>query len=112
MNIIPCGHRIVVRPVKLEDVDDLYRRAKSAGIELASDKDVLREQMSVDRGFVEAIGPSAFRDFNAETPWCAVGDIVAFAKYSGKAVKDLDTEDSYIVLNDEDIVCILKKGEQ
>jgi co-chaperonin GroES (HSP10) len=35
---------------------------------------------------------------------------VAFAKYSGKTVKDPDDHQDYMVLNDEDIVCVIKES--
>lgn len=111
MTPIPCGHRLVIKQIELADYDETYKKAKQIGIEIAQNKDFMREQQSVDRGTVIAIGPSAFQDFNAKEPWCKVGDIIAFAKYSGKAVKDIETQEDYLVINDEDAVCILKRGE-
>ena len=110
MSIIPCGHRVVVKIIPLEEVDDKYRRAKSIGLEIVGDQ-INREQQSVDKGTVVAIGPTAF-DVYGGGKWCEVGDIVAFAKYSGKAVRDLESQEDFLVLNDEDVVCILRKGDK
>lgn len=106
MNIIPCGHRVLVKQLNLEVVDDVVKRAKQAGFILESDEQT-RRQESMDMGEVIAIGPTAFKDFGGEA-WCQVGDIIAFAKYSGKLVQDQVTKEKYQVCNDEDIVCILK----
>lgn len=109
MSVIPCGHRIVIKLIPLEEVDVTYARAKALGIEIAGEQ-INRDKQSVDKGTVMAIGPTAFKDFGGEA-WCKVGDVVAFAKYSGKAVKDMETQEDYLVLNDEDICCVLKQGE-
>lgn len=110
MNIVPCGHRLIVEIMDITEIDDAYRRAKDLGIDLSHSKDYQREQQSVDKGVVRAVGPTAFRDFGGEA-WCKEGDIIAFAKYSGKAVKDLVSGKDYLVLNDEDCVCVLKQGD-
>lgn len=102
MNVIPCGHRIVVKPEKLHDIDPTFRSASNAGIfipEMAK----RQEQAAVDKGIVVAIGPTAFKDFGGEA-WCKVGDKIAFAKYGGKFVDD-DT----LILNDEDVCAVLKE---
>ena len=103
MQVIPCGHRILVKPEKLQDIDPTYKSASAAGIfipEMAKKQ----EQAAMDKGIVLAIGPTAFKDFGGEA-WCKVGDKVAFAKYGGKFVEEL------LILNDEDVVCVLKDEE-
>jgi co-chaperonin GroES (HSP10) len=103
MQVIPCGHRIVVRPERLTDVDPVYKSANAAGIYLI-DQAKKTEQAAVDKGTVVSIGPTAFKDFGGEA-WCKVGDKVAFAKYGGKFV-----DDTTLILNDEDIVCVIKEA--
>lgn len=105
--IIPILHRILVKPFKLEDVDKDYARAKAAGIFVDFGEKV-REQAAVDKGLVIAVGSTAFRDFGTESP-IKVGDEVAFARYGGKAMKDPETEEDFVVLNDEDVIAILTK---
>lgn len=105
MNIVPCGHRIVVRPYQLEDEDDVYRSAKALGIKLSEDHRKM-EQSAIDKGVVIAIGSTAFKDFGGE-PWCVVGDVVAFSRYGGKMIRQDDVE--YLLLNDEDIICKFDK---
>lgn len=109
MNIIPCGHRVLIKQDRLYEKDDLHRRARESGLILAGD-DPKREQLGVDTGVVQRIGPSAFKDFGGEA-WCKPGDRVAFAKHTGKAFR-VEAEDGevdyWIVFNDEDIIAVLE----
>jgi len=111
--IIPCGHRVVVKQEKLEEVDPTYRKAHKAGIIFADTEDKKREQAGLDKGTVISIGPGAFVEFNENQntlgDWCAVGDKIAFAKYSGKTVVDPDDNEIYMVINDEDVVCVIRE---
>lgn len=107
--IKPCGHRLVVKPFKQDEVDEVLVNAKKSeflkGFEIInSNKD--REDASVDKGVVESIGPTAWKDFGGEA-WCAVGDTILFAKFAGKVVEDPDTKEKRFILNDEDVVAVL-----
>ena len=108
--IIPAGHRILVRPDKIEDVDPAYARAKQAGIHLIEDHQT-RERAGVDKGTVLAIGSTAFRDFGGDA-WCSEGDHIAYARHAGKWVKDPDTDEDVLILNDEDVCCIIKQTKK
>ena len=101
MTVIPCGHRILVKPERLHEVDPTFKSAKNAGLFIPAMAQ-RQEQAAVDKGHVVAVGPSAFKDFGGEA-WCKVGDKVAFAKYGGKFI-----DDDNLILNDEDVVCVLK----
>jgi co-chaperonin GroES (HSP10) len=105
--IEPLLHRIIVKQQKLEEVDQTLKRARAAGIVIAEHADTTRAQAGVDKGTVIAIGPTAYRDFNTNTP-IKVGDVVVFAKFSGKVIQDPEDEEEYVALNDEDIVAIIK----
>jgi len=111
--IIPCGHRVVVKQEKLEEVDATYRKAAKAGIVFADTDEKKREQAGLDKGTVISIGPGAFVEFNRDQmtngPWCKVGDKIAFARYSGKSVVDPDDHETYMVINDEDVVCLIRE---
>lgn len=109
MNIVPCGHRLVVKPFNLQEHDEVFARAKRAGLELLP-VDQRKQEVNIDQGTVISIGPSAWKDFGG-TNWCEVGDVVGFAKYGGKYIKDPVTKEDYLVLNDEDVICVLKKDE-
>ncbi len=104
--IVPLLHRILVKAEKFDEIDEDRKRARAMGLVVPeADK---RADASVDKGRVLAIGPTAYRDFNTDIP-IQVGDYVAFAKFSGKRVEDNGEE--VIVLNDEDIVCIIKENK-
>src|SRR5579872_706984 len=105
MGIKALGHRIVIRVDKVEETDKAIKSAKAAGL-IVQTEDSVREQAAVDTGIVLDIGVSAFNDFHTPA-WCAVGDHVAYAKYSGKWVKDPITEEDLLILNDEDLVALL-----
>lgn len=108
MQIKPILHRILVRPDMLEEVDEVFKRAKAAG--LAFDfNEREREQAAIDTGVVVDMGPTAFKDFGADNP-LSVGDRVVYAKYGGKAIVHPETRVKYVALNDEDIIAIFKEG--
>lgn len=105
--IKPAGHRILVRPDSLEEVDDSVRRARAMNLELPP-MTKRQEQTAVDRGTVVSVGHSAFKDFG-DLQWCKEGDLVAYAKYGGKFVKDPETDEDLLIINDEDIIAVLTK---
>lgn len=112
------GHRLTIRPDKVVDseAEKTKQLAEKAGFVLptkvADDltNEATREQASVDQGIVLTIGKTAFRDFGSD-PWCDVGDYVAYARHAGKWVKDPDTNENILVINDEDICCKITKKE-
>ena len=108
MAIKPLLHRIIVLQNKLEETNKDYLRAAQAGLIIPDHPDKTRAQAGVDTGTVVAIGPTAYRDFNTEVP-VKIGDVVAFARFSGKTVIDPTDDVVYVALNDEDLVVILTK---
>lgn len=99
-------HRILVKQQKLVESTEEYRRARALGLELPDTVDTKRAQAGVDKGVVVAIGPTAYRDFNTDVP-IKVGDVVAFARFSGKTIVDPKDNEEYVALNDEDLVAII-----
>lgn len=105
--IIPTLHRILIKADRLEDVDKTHVKARQLGLVIPDSDDNKRAQAGVDKGTVVAIGPTAFCDFNAESP-IKVGDYIAYARFAGKSVTDPQNEEDFVILNDEDVVCIFK----
>ena len=105
--IIPVLHRILIKPYKFEEIDDSYKKAESLGLIIPELEENKRRDASVDIGTVVSIGSTAFKDFGTVSP-IEIGDKIVYAKFSGKIVKDLNDKIDYVLLNDEDIVAILK----
>jgi co-chaperonin GroES (HSP10) len=106
--LIPTTHRIVVKQQLLHEANPEHKRLTALGLVVAETESKKREQAGVDQGTVVAIGPTAFKDFGVDSP-IKPGDTIAFAKYSGKVVTDPDDEKQYVILNDEDVVCLVKE---
>jgi co-chaperonin GroES (HSP10) len=106
--IVPTLHRIIVKQQKLNEAHKEYQRAEAIGIIIPEHEDNKRAQAGVDKGTVVSIGPTAYRDYNVDVP-IKVGDVIAFARYSGKTIVDPADEEEYVALNDEDVVAILTK---
>ena len=105
--IIPVGHRVLVKQEKYDEHDEVFASAKRAGLEIVKDGQI-RYQASVDKGVIVNIGNTAWKDFGGE-PWAKVGDTVVFAKQAGKSIEDPEDKNTpYVVLNDEDIVAVIK----
>jgi len=104
--IVPLLHRIIVRQQKLTEAHKEYKRAEAMGIIIPEHEDNKRAQAGVDKGVIVSMGPTAYRDFNTDVP-IKVGDMVAFARFSGKTIIDPKDDEEYVALNDEDIVAIL-----
>jgi co-chaperonin GroES (HSP10) len=104
-----CGHRVLVKPFKLSEVDKVYQSAMDAGLEIVRNNQK-REDQSVDKGTVLFIGSTAWKDPGlGGEPWCKVGDEILFAKFSPKWIEDPDTKEMLAILNDEDVVAVIKE---
>lgn len=101
--IQPAGHRVLVR------VDETEKRTKNGLIIPDSVRD--RETQAQIFGELIAVGPNAWKAFDAGEPWAFVGDRVAIAKYGGFIIKDPETGEEFRLLNDEDICAVLTKGD-
>lgn len=106
MKIKPAGHRVIVKPDKLDDVDNkmLSQHLRDSGFEIARENKQ-RQEGSVVTGVLIAVGSTAWKAFDDGEPWANVGDRVYFAKYGGYTI-DEDGE-TYRLLNDEDITAVV-----
>ena len=108
----PCGHRVVVKPDKVEEKTE-------SGIITMLDSQKKLEQYGCIKGTIISIGPTAWKAFDRHTirqpdgsdkviggePWASVGDRVIYSKYGGIIVEVEDEE--LTILNDEDVVAVL-----
>lgn len=112
MEYTPCGHRVLVQPDKLFNIDKTFKKAMEAGIAIPEIEELKREEAAIESGTVLAIGNTAYKDFGGD-PWCAVGDRIYFARYAGKRLPDpeapSDTTKWVLLLNDEDVCVIVKE---
>src|SRR5690349_5496269 len=96
------GHRVLIKPDALET-------KTQSGIVISYGDMEKRHEEATTKGVVVEIGPLAWKDaaFRPDLPewkpWCAVGDEVIYAKYSGKFVTDPEDNEKYYLTNDIDI---------
>lgn len=99
MNIIPAGHKVLVKPKPVEE-------KSKGGILLAIDAE--RYAAATTEGTVVAIGPTAWLKVDDGRPWCKPGDRIIYGKYAGKEIADPETGEKLVVIHDVDVVAILK----
>ena len=105
--IVVTGCRVLIKPFKLQEHDKVYDSAKKAGIILTEISE-RKEQVNVDKGTVLQIGAKCHEDYVGDL---AVGDTIAYAKFGGKFVTDPEDDEMYLIINDEDVVCIFKDNK-
>lgn len=113
----PLGHRLVVHR---DPVEETYGEM---GIIMHSQEQSKKlEAANAQLGIVVAVGPDAWKAYRMiddngveknGKPWAKVGDYVLFSKYAGKNVIDPFTpnNEDLVVLNDEDVICIITPEE-
>lgn len=107
MTIQAIGHRVLVQPTAVEE--------KVGSILVVQDKKMAANATTT--GKILSVGPEAWCAFNRaagfppDRPWAKVGDVVSYAKYSGKWMTDPDDpEGDYLMLNDEDVVGVITQN--
>lgn len=111
-------HRVLIKRDIPEDTDAVKTKKEVERIGLAMpssykeelEKAAKRENASMDRGIVLDIGETAFTDYGVVSP-IKVGDYITYARHSGKDVIDPDDNETYVIINDEDVIAILTKKE-
>lgn len=98
--IKPLIHFVMVKVDKPEE--------KSQGGIIIVDQTRQAEMRAAELGTVIGIGETAWMDgaLGGHVP-INVGDKVFFAKYAGKWVKEPDSEEEFLMLNDQDIVGVI-----
>jgi co-chaperonin GroES (HSP10) len=101
------GCRLLIKPFKIQEHDKVFAAAKAAGIALPEFSE-RKEQANVDKGSVIQIGPNCHEDYVGDLK---IGDVVGFAKFGGKFLTDPETEELYLVINDEDVICVFGENK-
>lgn len=98
MALKAIAFRIIVKPEEVE-------KTTKSGIVLARDERA--EKAATIRGTIVDIGEDAWAAYRLKSQFAGlkVGDVVYYAKYAGKTIKETDDGEEFLVLNDEDIVC-------
>lgn len=101
------GNRVIIKPDPVEEIS-------KGGIVIApTDEYIRREKAATSAGTVVGYGPAAWLDpILGGEPWVDVGDRVLYAKYSGKFVTDPETEEEYVVVNDDAIQARIEKCQK
>lgn len=99
------GCRLLIRPFKLQEHDKTFARAKAAGIALPEFSE-RKEEINVDKGHVLEIGSKCHTDYVEDLK---VGDVIGYAKFGGKFITDPKTEEVFLIINDEDVVCVFEE---
>ena len=105
MTITVTGCRILVKPFKIQEHDKVFESAKKAGI-ILTEVSERKEQINLDKGTVLQIGSKCHEDYVGELK---VGDVIGYAKFGGKFIQDPVDETIYLIISDEDVICIFKE---
>lgn len=101
-------NRVLVRPEALKREHKIEGTSISLAIAHPNEK---QAEASRVEGTVVKIGPTSYKDLTDEMP-IAVGDHVVFARYSGVFVTDPETKETLVVLNDSDVLCVVRQGDK
>lgn len=97
------GHRLLVKPISLEEHDPAFARARAMGIQLA-EKTERQEASIISSGVVLQVGEKA------EEGWAQVGDRIDYVRHGGMYVVDPDNkENKWYVINDEDVLVVWRQ---
>lgn len=99
-------HTVLVKPDKVEEADEVIKRARAAGLQVQLDK---REEKAIEYGTVISVGPTAFKDYGRDPDILKGGDRISFVKYSGKPITA--NGETYLIMNDADVLCIIREEE-
>lgn len=94
-NIKPLGNRVLVKRSKVT--------TSKGGILLPE-----AAQEKPRQGEVIAVGPGKVNEQgDVEAMHVRVGDVVLFSSYAGSPVKNAQEEEEYLILSEDDILCVV-----
>lgn len=105
MKVKAVLHRVVVKPVELQEYDEVDAKLAELGFVKGITEETKYHKTQIDQGYVLDVGPTAFLDYvkkhDLPVP-VTKGMLVTYARHSGKPAKD--GEDEVVILNDDDIL--------
>lgn len=98
------GPRILLKADHPFEDDKTVKQARAAipGL-VIPEMEQRKAQAHVDSGVVVDIGPTVSSEYVRDLK---VGDRIGFAKYGGKYITDPTTDEQYLVINDDDVICV------
>ena len=94
------GYRLLVKPEEI-------KRQTASGLIIEYGENEKLEKGARTLGEVIDIGPLCWGMDQGKPAWCKVGDKIYWAQYAGKNVVDPETQQEYLILNDEDCVGVI-----
>lgn len=98
------GFRVLVKK------DEIGEEVTEGGIVLP-DTERQQRRVRTNSGKVVGIGNVAYRAYSDDYTgdrWVSIGDKVIWAEYSDKIIQDPDTKEEFSVINDDDIIAIVR----
>lgn len=99
--ITPLLHTILVKPKNVE--------TKTEGGIILPEMLTEKERKAVEVGTVVRVGPRAFIDYGRSPDILKEGDVITYARYAGKEIKDND--ETYLLVNDIDVLALIEETE-
>lgn len=104
----PAGHRVLIRPDKVEKTTD-------SGIVIESADSLRKEQAANTTGEVLQVGHSCWWAYDKDSPdwkpWAKKGDRVIYGRFSAKVVLNPETGEELWLINDDDILYVFGDEE-
>ncbi len=122
MRLKPIGWKVYVRMDDAEEGINVSQELANMGFQIRRGMDeveIRRAIASEDMGTIVCLGPLCWmrQDLQgARTPdqweaWAKVGDKIIFGRHAGKLVKDPDTGEWFMMINDEDVQSVIDKPD-
>jgi len=98
----PVGFCVLVRP-------DPPKDALKSNVIAIPDTVLDAQRLETFTGYLVAIGEMAWKGIANgphydDKPWAKIGDHVIYAKHGGKLIKDPETNEEFVLLQDKDII--------
>lgn len=98
------GYRILIK-------QDSVEKETEFGIVLVEDEKLQKHRLNT--GTVVGVGSVAYKAYSSDytgEPWVELNDRVVYSQYSGKYITDPTDDEEYVVVNDEDIIAVIREG--
>lgn len=103
--IIPCGHRVLVKTPEVEE------KSEGGIVLVSSERNKKLEKAGKMEGVIIAVGDTAWKHPTlGGKPWAEVGDTVYFSRYGGTLINDPETDEQFVMINDEDVFALIKRA--